>query len=155
MLAGYEKLAAQITNGAQEEKPENEPLKREWAYQEGYKPHYNPNSDEVSWIPAPKPAYSVPNNLRLQGSMSPERLAEVYPAFAEKSEQIDPLLTKIYQAALSGEITHQRAQELVLQLAADTQKEAWSGKAKGASKQAANFDQSISNMSKSNRIAGE
>lgn len=155
MLANYEKLAANILGNDKGVKPEDEPLKYEWAKQEGYDPHYDPNSDSVSWVPKPKAAYDVDNNLRLQGSMSPERVGEVYPAFGQKVQEIDPVLEKIYASALSGEITHQRAQELVLQLAATTYRDAWKDKGKGASKTAANFEQSIESMSNTKKLAGE
>lgn len=155
MRDGYDQLATRLLpqNNEDNDAPLS-PAKREWAKQEGFSPYYNPNQDDTTWIPKPKPAYTMPNNQRLQGSMSPERLAEVYPAFATKTKEIDPLLTEIYQAALDGKVTQQRAQELVMQLAIDTYKQAWQGKAQGASKDSANFEQSLDSASKTNRVAG-
>jgi hypothetical protein len=156
MRDGYDKLSARLLPDSDSgDGPDISPEKMQWARQEGFNPHYNPNSDDVIWTPTPKPAYTMPNNQRLQGSMSPERMAEVYPAFATKKDQIDPVLSEICQAALDGKITQQRAQELVMQLALDTYKDAWQGKATGASKNAANFDQSLEGASKTNRIAGQ
>ncbi|MBK0633373.1 hypothetical protein GZZ44_10480 [Klebsiella aerogenes] len=155
MRDGYDALSARLMPGSKSD--DDAPLSPErmaWARQEGLQPVYNPNADEVTWVPTPKPAYTMPNTQRLQGSMSPERLAEVYPAFATKAKEIDPLLQEIYQAALDGKVTQQRAQELVMQLALDTYKQAWQGKAEGASKTAANFSQSLDGASTTNRIAG-
>lgn len=156
MRDGYDQLSARLnpSTDAQSDEQPLSPAKMEWAKQEGFNPLYNPNQDEVSWVPEQKPSYSMPNNLRLQGSMSPERLAEVYPAFQTKKTEIDPVLSEICQAALDGKITQQRAQELVMQLALDTFADAWQGTPEGASTKAANFEQSISKASKTNRIAG-
>lgn len=156
MRDDYDKLTARLMPGNSDNGDDAplSPEKREWARQEGLTPVYNPNQDNVTWTPKPKPAYTMPNNQRLQGSMSPERLAEVYPAFATKKSEIDPVLSEICQAALDGKITQQRAQELVLQLALDTYKQAWQGKAEGASKTAANFGQALESASTTNRVAG-
>ncbi|HDG1101546.1 TPA: hypothetical protein PCY80_000313 [Klebsiella aerogenes] len=155
MRGGYEKLAARLTPAQTDSQNGKTPAELEWAQQEGFAPKYNPNNNEITWVKTPEPAYSQPNVMRLEGSMSPERMAEMYPAFATKAKQIDPVLSQIYQAALTGEITHQRAQELVIQLAENTYKDAWKGKIKGASKTSSSFEQTLDNMSNTNKIAGE
>jgi hypothetical protein len=155
MQAGYEKLAARLAPDA-DTAPETDPVKIAWARQEGFKPHYDPNADDVRWMREPKPAYQQPNTNRMLGSMSPERLQEVFPAFKVKADQIDPVLTEIAEAAIGGKITQQRAMELAYQLAIDTFGDAWKEKGGGgASKTASDFSQSLESASKSNRVAGE
>lgn len=156
MLANYEKLAAHILGSdGKEDKPVDDPLKIEWATQEGYRPHYNPNSDEVSWIRQPQPVYQVPMTLKMQGSMSPEALAEVYPMFAVKQQEVDPVLAQIFEAALKGDITQQRARELTYQLLSDTYKTAGADqKPTGAAAKSSSYNQTISNAAKGQRVAG-
>lgn len=154
MLAGYHKLVGQIMPDTGAGAAES-PAKMQWAMQEGYRPNYDPNSDAVVWTQEPKPAYQANHVMNLEGSMSPERMAEVYPAFALKAQHIDPVLQEIIAKALSGEITTQRAKELAYQLAIDTYKDAWSeGKGKGASKGAASLEQAMELASTKNRVAG-
>ncbi|WP_310606717.1 hypothetical protein [Buttiauxella brennerae] len=154
MLKNYESMAAKIVGDKAAEKAIEDPVKNQWAMQEGFRPVYNPNADKVTWVPQAQP-HQAPNMARLQGSMSPEALSEVYPMFAHKKEQIDGVLTQIFQAAIDGGVTHQRAQELAMQLALDTYAEVSKGqKAKGAAAKAANFDQALDNASKKTRVAG-
>ncbi|ASG63943.1 hypothetical protein CEW81_18315 [Kluyvera genomosp. 3] len=154
MLAGYQKLASEIIPSPAANVA-SDPAKLEWAAQEGYQPEYDPNTDEVTWAQQPKPAYQQPQLMNLQGSMSPERLQESYPAFGFKAQHIDPLLQEIIQKALDGEITTQRAKELTYQLAQNTFKEAWAqGKPTGAAKGAADFEQAISRSTTKSGVAG-
>ena len=154
LKAGYEQLAASIMSTG-EQSPEKDPVKLEWAKQEGYQPQYDPNAGAVIWSQKPKPAYQQNHLMNLEGSMSPERLAEAFPAFGWKQKHADGVLQEIIQKALDGGITTQRAKELVYQLALNAEKEAWGeGKPKGAGKSAANFDQTMSKASKNNKVAG-
>lgn len=154
MLSGYQKLAATIIPSPDSPAVDS-PAKLEWAAQEGYQPKYDPNTDSVTWAQQPKPAYQQSHLMNMQGSMSPERLQESYPAFGFKAKHIDPVLQEIIQKALSGDITTQRAKELVYQLAQNTFKEAWAqGKPKGAAKGAADFEQAISRSTTKNGVAG-
>lgn len=155
MRSGYEQLVERIMPAAAEKKDGKTPQELEWAHQEGFAPKYNPNSDKITWVPQPQPTYNQPNIMRLRGSMSPERLAEMYPAFASKAKELDPLITQLYQAAIDGKITQQRAQEIALQAAENSYGDMWKGNIKGASKSAANFDQTLESMSSKNKIAGE
>lgn len=154
MMEGYRQLAAQIVPSPQKEVVDS-PAKLEWAAQEGYRPKFDPNTDSVTWAQQPQPVYQQSHLMNLQGSMSPERLQESYPAFAFKAQQIDPLLQEIIQKALDGKITTQRAKELVFQLAQDTFKEAWAkGKPTGSAKGAADFEQAIEKATTKNGVAG-
>lgn len=154
MRTRYDTMAASIMGKSEDKAPLEDPVKRQWAMQEGFRPTYDPNSDKITWIPQRQP-HQAPNLARLRGSMSPEALAEVYPMFAHKQKQIDGTLQQIYQAAIDGQITHQRAQELVMQLALDTFKDVSKGqKVKGAAAKAAGLGQSFDKASKANRIAG-
>ena len=154
MLEGYQQLASQIIPSPQQAVA-SDPVKLEWAKQEGYRPKYDPNTDAVTWAQQPQPAYQQSHLMNLSASMSPERLQESYPAFAFKAQHIDPLLQEIIKKALDGDITTQRAKELVYQLAQDTYKQAWSqGKPKGSAKNAADFDEAISRATTKNGVAG-
>lgn len=155
MRAGYDALASKILGEPSEKTVVEDPVKRQWALQEGFRPEYNPNADKVTWVPSMQ-STPAPNMLRLKASMSPESLAEVYPMFEQKQRQIDGVLTQIYQAAIDGDITHQRAQELAMQLALDTFKEVSDGqKIKGAAAKSSSLEQTFDKASKTNRIAGE
>lgn len=154
LQTGYEQLAASIMNQGSS-KPEMDPVKLEWAKQEGYRPEYDPNADAVTWAQKPKPAYQQNHLLNLEGSMSPERLAESFPAFTWKKQHADGVLQEIIQSALDGKISTQRAKELVYQMALNSFKEAWGeGKPKGAGKGSANFEQTMEKASKNNKVAG-
>lgn len=154
LKAGYDQLAASIMNEPSQEVTKD-PVKLEWARQEGYQPEYDPNADAVTWSQKPKPAYQQNHLLNLEGSMSPERLGEAFPAFKWKSQHADGVLQEVIQHALDGKITTQRAKELVYQMALNSFKEAWGeGKPTGAGKSAANFDQAMSKASKNNKVAG-
>lgn len=154
MRSRYDDMAANILGKKEDKTPLEDPVKRQWAMQEGFRPAYNPNSDKITWLPQRQP-HQAPNIARLRGSMSPEALAEVYPMFGHKQKQIDGALTQIYQAAIDGQITHQRAQEMVMQLALDTFKDVSKGqKVKGAAAKSSSLDQALANASKNNRVAG-
>lgn len=154
MHTRYNDMAANIMGKPEEKTPLEDPVKRQWAMQEGFSPKYDPNSDKVTWIPQRQP-HQAPNLARLRGSMSPEALAEVFPMFGHKQKQIDGTLQQIYQAAIDGQITHQRAQELVMQLALDTFKDVSKGqKVKGAAARASSLNQALAAASKNNRVAG-
>lgn len=156
MRDNYEKLATQLMPAAQESAPVGDPVKLEWAKQEGFKPTYDPNSDDITWVRQPEPAYKVPDMMKLQGSMSPEALAEVYPMFGVKQQQVDPVLQKIFEAALNGEITHQRANELVFQLMNDVwdKLDKSDKKPDGAAAKSSSFSQTISKALKGQKVAG-
>ena len=155
MVAGYEQLAASIMAQPQDDVVKS-PEKLEWAKQEGYQPEYDPNSDSITWTQKPKPAYQQNHLMNLQGSMSPERLQESFPAFGWKAKHADPVLQEIIQKALNGDITTQRAKELAYQMALSSFKEAWAeGKPTGSAKDAANFDQAMEKTSTTNKAAGE
>lgn len=155
MVAGYEQLASSIMPQPSSEVTKS-PQKLEWAKQEGYQPEYDPNSDNVTWTQKPKPAYQQNHLMNLQGSMSPERLQESFPAFGWKAQHADPVLQEIIQKALNGDITTQRAKELVYQMALSSFKEAWAeGKPDGSAKNAANFEQAIDKTSTTNKAAGK
>ncbi|MCP2003502.1 UNVERIFIED_ORG: hypothetical protein J2Y78_002042 [Buttiauxella agrestis ATCC 33320] len=131
------------------------PAKREWAMQEGFRPEYNPNTDDVTWVKSPEPAYQQSHIKNIQGSMSPERLTESFPAFAYKAANLDETLQEIIRQAVSGEITTQRAKELAYQFALDTFDEAWKeGAPTGAAKAAASFEQAIEKTTKTAKVAG-
>lgn len=154
MLAGYEQLASSIMPAPSQDVAKD-PKKLEWAYQEGYRPNYDPNSDAVTWAQKPKPAYQQSPEKNLQASMSPERLQESYPAFAWKAQHADPVLKEIIEKALSGDITTQRAKELVYQMALNSHAEAWKqGKPKGAGTGSVDFEQTMAKASKTNKVAG-
>ncbi|HGW6103722.1 TPA: hypothetical protein ACNIQM_001850 [Citrobacter werkmanii] len=132
---------------------ENDPVKFQWAKQEGYQQEYDPNANEVVWTKKPLANYDVPDLMKFRGSMSPETMAESYPMFGLKTEKIDGLLQKIYQAVLSGEITQQRGEELIFQLMSDTYKEAKKlGKAKGAGVRSSSVQQTASKAMKGQNI---
>jgi hypothetical protein len=153
MRAGYDQLVSRLLP-QQSADVAASPIKRELAAQEGYAPKYNPNSDTVTWTQKPQPAYQQSPMMNLEGSMSPERLVESYPAFKWKQANLDGLLGEIITKALSGEITTQRARELVHQLAIDTEKEAWGeGSAKGAGKSASSFSQALDKATTKNGVA--
>lgn len=155
MRAGYDQLAARLTTTAEAGEVASSPVKMQWAEQEGYKPTYNPNTDQVSWVKTPQPTYQQPQMMNLEGSMSPERLIESFPAYKWKSEAVDGVLQEIITAAHGGAITTQRAKEAVYQLALDTYKEAKaSGKAGGAAKTAGSFEQAMSKATTKNGVAG-
>lgn len=154
MLSGYQNLVSQIMPQPSVSVVDD-PAKLEWAKQEGFRPEYDPNTDQVSWVQQPKPAYQQPHIMNLEASMSPERLQESYPAFAWKAQHLDPLLQEIIQKALGGEITTQRAKELAYQLAINTFDEAWKeGKPKGSGKGAVNFEQAVAKATKKSGVAG-
>ncbi|MBF4178903.1 hypothetical protein [Lelliottia nimipressuralis] len=154
MLAGYDQLAASIMPQPSREVAKD-PEKLEWAAQEGYRPNYDPNTDSVSWVQEPKPPYQQNHLMNLEGSMSPERLAESFPAFGWMQQHAAPVLQEIIQKALDGKITTQRAKELTYQMALNAEKEAWAeGKPTGSGKNAANFDQAMSKATKKNKVAG-
>lgn len=154
MLAGYEQLASAI-NPQPSHDVARSPEKLQWAAQEGFKPQYDPNTDQVSWVQEPKPPYQQNHLMNLEGSMSPERLQESYPAFGFKAKHIDPVLQEIIQKALDGDITTQRAKELTYQLALNTFREAWAeGKPKGSAVTAANAEQAADKTTTKNKAAG-
>ncbi|CAI1768920.1 Uncharacterised protein [Serratia quinivorans] len=155
MVDSYEQMAAKLMPASQDAGPETSPDKMKWAEQEGFRPMYNPNSDSVTWVKKPEPSYNVPDLLKMRASMSPETLTEVYPMFGMKAKQMNPVLLEIYQAALSGDISQQRAEELVLQMMSETYKDASKGqKVSGAGAKASSFDQTVSNASKGQKITG-
>lgn len=154
MFSQYDKLAGRIKPTESVEVIDN-PIKREWAAQEGYRPGYNPNSNSVTWTKTPEPAYQQARTKNMQGSMSPERLVESFPAFAYKAANLDGHIQEVITQAMSGQITTQRAKEMMYQFALETFDEAWSeGKPEGAAKTAASFDEAMNNASKSNKVAG-
>lgn len=154
LKTGYDQLAASIMSEPSQEVTKD-PVKLEWAQQEGYRPEYDPSTDAVTWTQKPKPAYQQNHLMNLEGSMSPERLGESFPAFGWKQKHADGVLQEIIQKTLDGEITTQRAKELVYQMAVNAKKEAWTeGKPKGAAKNAANFDEAIEKTTKNNKVAG-
>lgn len=153
MVGSYDKLAAQLMPAAQPVTPEADPAKYQWAKQEGYEPHFDPNSNQVTWIQKPKPSYDVPELLKFRGSMSPETMAENYPMFGLKADRLDPLLTEIYKKVLDGEISQQRGEELCFQLMKNTFKEAKKlGKPKGAGVKSSSIEQTISKAMKGHSI---
>ncbi|MBV8042375.1 hypothetical protein [Pluralibacter sp.] len=154
MFAQYDQLASQI-RATKPEEVMNDPVKLQWAQQEGYKPTFNPNSNSVSWVPVAKPVYQQSQLHNLQGSMSPERLVESYPAFAWKAKNADPYITEVIRQAASGEITAQRAKEILYQFALETFKEARKeGKATGSAKTAVTFAEALESASTNNKAAG-
>lgn len=155
MFEQYDTLVSRIKPGAAGATPENDPVKREWAAQEGYRPGYNPNTNAVTWSQTPEPAYMQSHIKNFQASMSPERLVESYPAFAYKAEHLDPYIQQVIDQAMSGEISTQRAKELLYQFALETFEEAWQGGSPtGAAKTAHSFTEALESASKSNKVAG-
>lgn len=154
MFAQYDQLAGRI-KPADSVDVAASPLKREWAAQEGYRPGYNPNSDSVTWTKTPEPAYKQARVKNMEGSMSPERLVESFPAFAFKAEHLDGHIQEVITQAMNGEISTQRAKEMLYQFALESFDEAWKeGSPEGAAKNAATFEESMSKASKSNKVAG-
>lgn len=154
MFAQYDDLAGRI-KAAPSAEAINDPVKREWAAQEGYRPGYNPNADGVTWHQKPTPAYEQPHYMNFEGSMSPERLVESYPAFKYKAEHLDPYIQETIDKAMSGEISTQRAKEILYQFALESFEEAWQGgKITGAAKTATTFAEAVEKASKSNKVAG-
>lgn len=136
--------------------PENDPVKFEWANQEGFKPEYDPNANQVVWTKQPEPAYNVPSLLKFRGSMSPETMADNYPMFGLKSEHLDPMIQEISQNALDGKITQQRGEELVYQLMSDMYKEAKKrGKPKGAGVKSSSIQQTAELAAKGKKLIQE
>lgn len=155
MFDRYEKAASELlaTKDSTGTTAENNPLKYQWAKQEGFDPKYDPNSNEVVWTPPQQPQYNVPDLLKFRGSMSPETMAETYPMFGLKTEHLDPLLQEIAQNVLDGKITHQRGEELIFQLMMDNYPEAKKrGKASGAGAKSANIQQTIEKATKGQKI---
>lgn len=143
-------LASHSTSGTT---AENDPIKHQWAKQEGWQQEYDPNANEVMWTKKPEANYNVPDLMKFRGSMSPETMAENYPMFGLKTDKIDGLLQKIYQSVLGGEITQQRGEELIFQLMSDTYKEAKKlGKAKGAGVKSSSVQQTASKAMKGQNI---
>ena len=156
MFSQYDALVSRIKPGAAGTEVTNDPVKREWAAQEGYRPGYNPNGDAVTWTQTPKPAYQQSHLKNFSASMSPERLIESYPAFRFKAEKLDPFVQEVINKAMSGEITTQRAKEILYQMALDTFEEAWEGGSiTGAAKAAGSAAEALESASTTNRVAGE
>lgn len=155
MFSQYDALVGRIkSTGAQQ--VIDDPVKREWAEQEGFRPGYNPNADAVTWAPKPTPAYQQGHIRNFTASMSPERLIESYPAFQFKAEKLDPFVMEVINKTMSGEISTQRAKEILYQMALDTFEEAWQGGSiTGASKDAGSAAEALEKASKTNRVAGE
>lgn len=136
--------------------PENDPIKLEWAKQEGYQPEYDPNANQVVWTQQPQPAYNVSSLMKFRGSMSPETMADNYPMFSLKTEHLDSMLQEIYQNVLDGKITQQRGEELVYQMMSDTYKEAKKrGKPKGAGVKSSSINQTASHAAKGKKLIEE
>ncbi|EIP3951812.1 hypothetical protein LSB85_003679 [Salmonella enterica] len=132
---------------------ENDPIKYNWAKQEGYQQEYDPNANEVVWTQKPEANYNVPDLMKFRGSMSPETMAENYPMFGLKTDLIDGLLKEICQEVLSGKITQQRGEELIHQLMSDTYKEAKKlGKPKGAGVKSSSYQQTMSKAMKGQNL---
>ncbi|WP_260863379.1 hypothetical protein [Citrobacter sp. Marseille-Q6884] len=143
-------LASHNTSGTT---AENDPIKYQWAKQEGYQQEYDPNSNEIMWTKAPEANYSVPDLMKFRGSMSPETMAENYPMFGLKTDRIDGLLQEIYQEVLDGKITQQRGEELIYQLMSDTYKDAKKqGRPKGAGVRSSSVQQTASKAMKGQKI---
>lgn len=154
MFAQYDQLAGRI-KAAPVADVIDDPVKREWASQEGYRPGYNPNSDSVTWNQKPEPAYLQPHYQNFEGSMSPERLVESFPAFAYKAKHLDPYIQETIDKAMSGEISTQRAKEILYQFALESFEEAWQGgRPTGAAKTATTFAEAVEKASKDNKVAG-
>ncbi|XUA17745.1 hypothetical protein ACQVA2_13785 [Citrobacter sp. OP27] len=155
LFSHYDKMAGELlsTNDNAGTTAESDPLKFQWAKQEGFDPKYDPNSNQVVWTRQPQGNYNVPDLLKLRGSMSPETMAETYPMFGLKGTHVDELLQEIYQNVLDGKITHQRGEELCYQLALDTYDEAKKqGKAKGAAAKSSSVEQTAANAAKGKKI---
>jgi len=154
MFAQYDQLASQI-RATKPEDVMNDPVKLEWAQQEGYKPTFNPNSNTVSWVPTPKPVYQQPQHMNFESSMSPERLVESFPAFAYKAQHLDGYVTEVINQAMNGDITAQRAKEMLYQFALESFKEAWAeGSPTGAAKTATTFAEAMESASTDKKVAG-
>lgn len=155
MRANYQKMANEIM-GVKPEAVEDPSMKLDWANQEGYKPEYDPNTDEVSWIKAPEPAYNTPDIMVLQGSMSPERLAEVFPEYAYSKQHLQPKIEMIIKMAQSQEITLQRGIELAIEIARANKDDAYaSGKISGSAAKSTSFAQTIKRTKKNQKVAGK
>lgn len=134
---------------------ENDPLKLNWAKQEGYQPEYDPNANQVDWTKKPQPAYNVPEIMKFRGSVSAETFAETFPEYQIKKAHLDELLQEIYQATLNGEHSQQRGEELAYQLMSDTYDEAIKqGKPTGAGAKSSSEQQTASKVMKGQKIVG-
>lgn len=143
-------LASHNTTGTT---AENDPVKYQWAKQEGWQQEYDPNANEVMWTKTPEANYNVPDLMKFRGSMSPETMAENYPMFGLKTDRIDGLLQEICQEVLEGKITQQRGEELIHQLMSDTYKEAKAlGKPKGAGVGSSSYQQTMSKAMKGQNL---
>lgn len=155
MFDRYDKLAGELlaTKDNSGTTAENDPLKFQWAKQEGFDPKFDPNANDIVWTHRPQGNYNVPDLLKLRGSMSPETMAETYPMFSAKTSAVDKALAEIYQNVLDGKITHQRGEELAYQLAVDTYDEAKKqGKPKGAGAKSSSIQQTADKASKGQKI---
>lgn len=133
MLEQFESVKASILNsGKDTASPEvlSESAKVQWAYNEGYRPAYDPNADKVTWEQRkPTPMEKVPTYMRTQGSMSPEQLANAYTIFQAKNtapldilngSTVAEVQRGIVTDMLAGNISEQRAEEMLKQLAKST-----------------------------------
>lgn len=155
MRASYEHAKNEIL-GVQKSQIDDPDIKLDWANQEGYKPQYDPNANEVSWIKEPEPAYNTPDIMVLQGSMSPERLAEVFPEYAYSKQHLQPKIEAIIKATQGQEITMQRAIELALEISRANKDDAYaSGKVSGSAAKSTSFAQTIKRTTKNQRVAGK
>ncbi|MBF4180589.1 hypothetical protein [Lelliottia nimipressuralis] len=155
LFAQYNQRASEILSSSSTAgtTAENDPIKFEWARQEGYQPEFDPNANQMIWTKPPEPHYNVPDLMKFRGSMSPETMAKTYPMFGLKTEHLDDSLKDIYQNVLDGKITQQYGEELVYQFMTDAYKEAKKlGKPKGAGAKSSSYQQTAENAMKGNKI---
>lgn len=152
----YEARAAEILSSAKSgTTAENDPIKYQWAKQEGYEEQYDPNLNEIVWTKQPKPHYDVPQLMKVRGSMSPETFAETFPEYQIKTSRLDSLLQDIYQQVIDGKITQQRGEELAYQLMSDTWEEAKKqGKPQGAGAKSSSEQQTASRVMQGQKLVG-
>ncbi|EPR3242574.1 hypothetical protein ACU41F_003137 [Klebsiella aerogenes] len=133
MLSDYQSLKSSIlshgsvnNNGGMDSVNAPEEVKWAIAQEEGFVPHYNPNRDSVVWMPKQEtPMEQIPNVMKAGGSMSPEQIANIYPIFQWKNTSgFNDVLAGIIKDLHAGNITTQRAEELVMQLTKESYKEA-------------------------------
>lgn len=124
MFSEFNALKDSILGGGSASTKTNieENAKLKWATAEGFVPHYNPNMDEISWVQRPKTALEkLPNYMQVEGSMSPEELANRYPIFQWKAnEGLNVAIQKVIQDCLDGVVSVQHAEELLEQMAIDS-----------------------------------
>jgi len=128
MLSGYQELRKNIHNRNASTAESTTPTQLKWAIAEadGWTGHYNPNTDKLTWIPPEQtPMEKVPNVMKAATSMSPEQYANVFtPIQWRNTNGVNDIIFAIAQDIHSGNITEQRAEELVKQLAKEKYAEA-------------------------------